>query len=76
MGRPNREESEKAYLAAADNVANLRVLFAETWQIKRMKVNSDMAATQAAIEATDDQLTRAEATMRVMGWRLQNDRES
>ena len=73
MVRPNREQSEKAYLAAADNVARLRVVFAETWQLKRMRVGSDQAATQAAIEATDDQLTVAHAQMRVLEWRLQNE---
>lgn len=74
MVRPNREESEKAYLAAADNVARLRVLYAETWLMKRMKSTSDQAATQATIEATDDQLTVAQSQMRVLEWRLQNER--
>lgn len=76
MVRPDRKESEESYLAAADNVAHLRVLYAETWQMERMRANSDLAATQRTIEKTGDQLTIAEAQMRVLGWRLQDERSS
>lgn len=76
MVQLDRKESEEGYLAAADNVARLRVLYAETWQIERMRANSDMAATQRTIEKTGDQLTIAQAQMNVLGWRLQHERES
>lgn len=70
MVRPDRKESEESYLAAAINVARLRVLYAETWQIERMRANSDLAATQRTIEKTGDQLTIAQAQMNVLAWRL------
>lgn len=65
-----KQDIERAYLSAAENVARERVRFAEEWQFARMKANSDMAATQAAIEKTKDALTLAQAQMKVLEARL------
>ena len=73
MGAPDsRKSTEDDYITAASRVARLRVEYAAEWQWQRSKVNSDTAATQATIEKTNDELTIAEAHMRVLGWRLQH----
>lgn len=73
MDRINIEESEKAYLNAAENVAKEKVRFSEEWQIARLRSHSDMAATQISIENTKDALTVAQAAMRIIEWRLNRD---
>jgi hypothetical protein len=66
----DQKSTEAAVLAAAENVARLRVEYAIEWQLARRKVNSDMHATQIAIELTEDALTVAQANLRVMEARL------
>lgn len=66
----DQESAEAAYLAAAVNLARERVNFAQEWQLARTKVNSDMHATQIAIELTEDAVTLAQANLRVMEARL------
>lgn len=61
---------EDMVIAAAENVARERVRFSQEWQLARLKVNSDMHATQIAIENTQDALTLAQANLRIMEARL------
>jgi hypothetical protein len=70
MGPKN--DLESTYLVAVEELVEAHVNFAETWTLARRRVNSDMAATQAAIEETGDSVTRAQARLKMMEIRLAN----
>lgn len=71
MGEPDDQQSkEAAVLAAAQNLARVRVEYAQEWQFARTKVNSDLHATQIATEKTGDAITVALANLRIMEARL------
>jgi hypothetical protein len=67
MGKPDDYQGKAAaVLAAAQNLARERVRYAQEWQFARVKANSDMQATQMAIEATGDAITVAQAQLRAL----------
>ena len=70
MNDKERRDLEKLALIAAGELAAQRVLFAKEWQFARAKVNSDMHATQIAIERTDDAVTAAQTRLRIAERRL------
>lgn len=72
MGDPDDWKSaEDDYLAYAKQLSDARVEYAKEWQWQRRKTNSDLAATQATIEITNDAIGRITAQMKVLEWRLQ-----
>ena len=72
MGIPDDWESaENDYLEAAIEYAKARVRYAETWQFERGRAGSDLSATQATIEITEDEVTVAYAKMQMLKMRLE-----
>lgn len=64
------QEAVLAYRQAARHVAEARVRYAQEFARFRMRMQSDGAAHQAAIESTKDEITVLQAELRIAERRL------
>lgn len=65
-----REVDVQDYLKATRAYAKARVRYSQEWQLLRRKTTSDMGASQAAIEVTNDECTVAYAAMKIAEARM------